>query len=151
SIVTYGDFCRHRSKFLDHSMYKVSNRRISRLNALLRSLQRVDRTRRPFLGQLIRIRLAIVVIGLVLHPYVHVDSMGQHGKYRKFMIALLTKDTVTFDCSHSRKTPCLINLVLVELNLVARLHFDHAGLARARGAPTPWTANKGASIHRGPI
>src|SRR5262245_50925695 len=76
-----------------------------RSGALLRSLERVDRTWRAFLSQLIRIRLAVVVVGLVFYPLVHINGVRHHGEDRKFLIALLTKYTVPFDCRHNRITP----------------------------------------------
>jgi hypothetical protein len=46
-----------------------------------------------------------MVVGLIFHPAVHINGVRQHGEDRKFLIALLTKYAVAFDCRHNRMTP----------------------------------------------
>src|SRR5262245_5130829 len=103
AVVAYGYFRRHRFNPINISPM-LTSKSVSpgaRLPALLRSLERVDRARRALLGQLIRIRLAVVVVSLVFYPCVHIDGVRQHCEDRKFMTALRTKDAVTFDCRHN--------------------------------------------------
>src|SRR5262249_27316545 len=75
------------------------------LCALLRCLQRVDRTRRAFLGQLIGIGFTVVTVGLFLRPHINIHRVRQYGENREIVIALRTMDQITLYSCHNRISP----------------------------------------------
>ena len=71
------------------------------LLALLRRLDRIDRTRRARFGHGLGVSFAVVGIGFLLRPLYGIDRMIECGKDREIMITLGTLDPVSLNSCHA--------------------------------------------------
>ena len=77
---------------------------------LLRRLDRVQRPRRTRLRQGISISLAIVRVGLLLNPLVHINRVIDRRKDRETVLAFRTENVIPLDGGHGLTFPSQMKL-----------------------------------------